>query len=54
MSLISIHPIKPLLEAWNRLRSKRGESVKRAIKGKSKQTQVRKPHHRHAAFLEFP
>jgi hypothetical protein len=54
MSLISIHPIKPFLEAWNRLRSKRGESVTRATKGKPKLTQVRQPHHRHAAFLEFP
>jgi len=54
MSLISVHPIKPLLEAWKRLRLMRGKNCARGSEGKPKQSRVSKPHNRHTAFLELP
>ena len=54
MSLIAIHPIKPLLQAWKRFRLRRGEKLTRAARDKAKQAQTNKPHRRHGAFLEFP
>jgi len=54
MSLIAIHPIKPLFQAWKRFRLRRGEKLTRATRDKAKQAQSNKQHHRHGAFLEFP
>ena len=54
MSLIAIHPIKRLFQAWKRFRLGRGEKLTRATRHKAEQTQTSKPHHRHGAFLEFP
>jgi hypothetical protein len=54
MSLIVIHPIKPLLQAWKRFRSRLGEELTRRTRKKTKQPQANKTHHRHAAFFEFP
>jgi hypothetical protein len=54
MSLLAIHPTKPLFQAWKRFRLRRGEKLPRATRVKAKQTQAHKSRHRHAAFLEFP
>jgi hypothetical protein len=53
MNLFTVHPIRPLLQAWERFRLRCGKRLTRANWASAKQTQARRLHHRHGAFLEL-
>ena len=50
MSLTLFQTLKPLIDAWKRLRNPRNETRKRNGVAKP----FRKTHHRHSAFFELP
>jgi predicted DCC family thiol-disulfide oxidoreductase YuxK len=54
MSLVSFHPFKPLLRAWNCLRWTCREALNRATRKGRRRNGSGRPRHRHAAFLELP